>query len=153
MEVGCASPTRYTPVRSRRPKQNPTAGPSNRRGSGARYKQGASEPTRTLPPLSVGVSSIPDSDQSHLLFVDVLSSELMVRLFLALGLLALTTVAAAAQSWGMYSRIGLQRAKNFKEPCWSAAASKCAREQSRKVPARLKGTGDRGAAVFSATRR
>jgi hypothetical protein len=27
------------------------------------------------------------------------TSELMVRLFLALGLLALTTVAAAAQSW------------------------------------------------------
>jgi hypothetical protein len=50
--------------------------------------------------------------------------------------LALTTVAAAAQSWGMYSRIGLQRAKNFKEPCWSAAASKCAREQSRSGPAR-----------------
>ena len=67
--------------------------------------------------------------------MDVLSSELMVRLFLALGLLALTTVAAAAQSWGMYSRIGLQRAKNLKEPCWSAAASKCAKEQSRKVPA------------------
>jgi hypothetical protein len=64
MAVGCASPTRYTPVRSRRPKQNPTGGPSNRRGSGARYKQGASEPTRTLPPVSVGVSSISDSDQS-----------------------------------------------------------------------------------------
>jgi len=61
------------------PKQNPTGGPSNRRGSGARYKQGASEPTRTLPPVSVGVSSISDSDQSHLLFVDVLSSELKRR--------------------------------------------------------------------------
>jgi len=77
----------------------------------------------------------------------------MARLFLTLGLLALTTVAAAAQSWGMYSRIGLQRAKNFKEPCWSAAASKCTREQSRRGLARPKGTGDRGAVVFSATRR
>ena len=66
----------------------------------------------------------------------VISSELMVRLFLILGLLALTTVAAAAQSWGAYSRIGLQRHRNYKEPCWSAASSKCAREQSRKVLAR-----------------
>jgi hypothetical protein len=71
---------------------------------------------------------------------------------LALGLLLLTTVAAAAQSWsrgGAYTgaspslgyyggRGGSNVTLNYKEPCWSAASSRCAREQSRKVPARPK---------------
>jgi hypothetical protein len=39
---------------------------------------------------------------------------------------------AQAQSWGVYNRIGKQTPRNYKEPCWSAASSKCAREQSVK---------------------
>ena len=71
---------------------------------------------------------------------------------LALGLLLLTAVAAEAQSWGRggaYTgaspRLGYRGGRgggnvtlNYKEPCWSAASSRCAREQSRKVAARPK---------------
>jgi hypothetical protein len=61
----------------------------------------------------------------------------MTRKFLlttcVLGLLVFAQEKAQAQSWGTYNRIGKQTARNYKEPCWSAASSKCAREQSAKA--------------------
>jgi len=52
---------------------------------------------------------------------------LIVVALLAAGLASATT--ASAQSWGMWNRIGNQTGREYGEPCWSAALSKCTREQ------------------------
>jgi hypothetical protein len=54
----------------------------------------------------------------------------MTRLLFAAILFACVTSAAQAQSWGMWNRIGKQSAREYGEPCWSAALSKCTREQN-----------------------
>jgi hypothetical protein len=79
----------------------------------------------------------------------------MIKAFLALAFAAVALTPAAAQSWGRggaYAGADTSQGyrqghghggdssftPNFKEPCWSAASSKCAREQSRNSARRLR---------------
>jgi hypothetical protein len=59
----------------------------------------------------------------------------MIRLFLVAGIVLacagpFTQEKAQAQSWGMYNRVGKQTPRNYGEPCWSAALSKCTRRRT-----------------------
>jgi hypothetical protein len=63
----------------------------------------------------------------------------MTRLLLAAIVFACTAGVAQAQSWGMWNRIGKQTAREYGEPCWSAALSKCTRERNG-ATARGRGT-------------
>jgi hypothetical protein len=53
--------------------------------------------------------------------------KLTFALVIVTGAFMVTT--ASAQSWGMWNRVGNQSAREYGEPCWSAALSKCTREQ------------------------
>jgi hypothetical protein len=71
----------------------------------------------------------------------------MIKAFLALAFAAVALTPATAQSWGRGGAYaGADTSQGYRqvhghggdssftpEPCWSAASSKCAREQSRKT--------------------
>jgi hypothetical protein len=53
----------------------------------------------------------------------------VILIVMALLVAGLSATTASAQSWGVWNRIGNQTAREYGEPCWSAALSKCTREQ------------------------
>jgi len=56
----------------------------------------------------------------------------MIKLIFTLGLLAFAMTASTdtrAQSWAGYVMIHKMYPRNYAEPCWSAAVSRCARER------------------------
>jgi hypothetical protein len=59
-----------------------------------------------------------------------LSIAVTAALSIALSALVMTaSTHAQAQSWAGYVMIHKTYPRNYAEPCWSAAVSKCAREQ------------------------